>query len=369
MKRKFCQILSCMLSAILLFSSSIHVWAAIDRPATMYGPLSSSPKPGSLYPRAIQLKHAGSKNGYMLATFEQYTRGVPVFPVYRSSDGGATWSHISDVIDTRNGWGMRFQPFLYELPQPLGLMPAGTILCFGNSIPHDLSKTQIDMYKSTDKGATWIFVSHIANGSNAIPDSKHSPVWEPFALLANGKLIVYYSDERRKPLHNQMIVHQSSSDGVTWGRTIKDVAIAPRERPGMPVVAKMGNGSYIMTWECVCDGTQYTSYKITQNPEIWDAPNAGTKIPGSGGTPYTVWIPSGGADGTLISVSNSSNNLFTNKSYAVSGSSWTQVGAVLGKGYSRCLVVLRDMNTLFEIGPIAQSDGYNEIRYARQLIK
>jgi hypothetical protein len=50
----------------------------------------------------------------------------------------------------------------------MGGYPAGTILLAGNSIPADLSKTQLDLYASTDNGVTWKFVSHIANGGKAV---------------------------------------------------------------------------------------------------------------------------------------------------------------------------------------------------------
>lgn len=40
-------------------------------------------------------------------------------PIYKSVDGGATWSNFSAVKDMQNGWGMRFQPFLYTLPTDL----------------------------------------------------------------------------------------------------------------------------------------------------------------------------------------------------------------------------------------------------------
>ena len=56
------------------------------------------------------------------------------------------------MYDQVNGWGLRYQPFLYELAEPIGGYEAGTILLAGNSIPDDLSQTQIDLYASTDKG-------------------------------------------------------------------------------------------------------------------------------------------------------------------------------------------------------------------------
>lgn len=52
-------------------------------------------------------------------------------PIYKSVDGGATWSNFSAVKDTQNGWGMRFQPFLYTLPTDFGGYARGTILAAG----------------------------------------------------------------------------------------------------------------------------------------------------------------------------------------------------------------------------------------------
>ena len=66
---------------------------------------------------------------------------------------------------------MRYQPFLYQLEEDIGSLRQGTILCAGNSIPQDLSETQIDLYSSTDGGRSWKFLSHIAHGGKAVPDN------------------------------------------------------------------------------------------------------------------------------------------------------------------------------------------------------
>lgn len=343
------------------------LFAAEHGSSVMYAPSSTRLKPGSLYPRALELQHAGSQNGYMLATFEMSSKGMPSFPIYRSTNGGVSWKLLSHVFDTRNGWGMRFQPFLYELPEPFASMPAGTILCLGNSIPDDLSKTRLDMYKSLNHGATWSFVSHIAQGGAANPDGTQDPVWEPFALLTNGKLIVYYSDER-DPAHNQKIVHQASVDGLTWESVVDDVAIGLKQRPGMPVVAKMGNGKYIMSLECVCDGTSYTAIKTSNDPEHWNANETGTIVSHTGGTPYVVWMPSGGRNGAIILSSYGHDELLANRSFGAPGSLWIPIGATVGNGYSRSLLVRSDNKTLFEISPVSQPSGYNNIVCGTQTI-
>lgn len=135
--------------------------------------------PGVLYARTVELG-----DGTLLATWENYSPQPPLvyYPIYQSRDGGASWKMISKVTDQVNGWGMRYQPFLYMLPVDIGGFPAGTVLCAGNSIPKDLSRTQIDLYASRDQGYTWEFVSHIAAGGEAVPDDGLTPVWEPFLM-------------------------------------------------------------------------------------------------------------------------------------------------------------------------------------------
>ncbi|HEY1216272.1 MAG TPA: RICIN domain-containing protein, partial [Bryobacteraceae bacterium] len=317
------------------------------------------PSPGALYGRALSLQYSGSANGTMLATFEQYVNGTPSFPIFRSTDAGKTWTQLSSVTDQVNGWGMRYQPFLYELPQAIGNMPAGTILCAGNSIPSDLSKTKLDLYMSTDHGLTWSFVSSIASGGVAQPVNGDTPVWEPFLMVANNKLIAYYSDQR-DPNYGQKIVHQTSTDGLTWSSAVNDVTYPTySNRPGMPVVAHMGNGNYIMTYEYggAPEGGFAVYYKIASDPENFGSV-AGIALKATDGTvptssPYVVWLPTGGANGTLAVSANSTTSLFLNTQNGTSGT-WTKFNSNAAQGYSRGLVPLSDEHTLFVIsgGPI-----------------
>jgi hypothetical protein len=117
------------------------------------------------------------------------------FPIFQSVDGGETWKEISKVTDQVNGWGLRYQPFLYEMPVSVGKYSAGTILCAGNSIPTNLSHTRIDVYASFDKGYSWEFVSHVASGGAAVPDNGVPAIWEPFILWYDGQIVIYYSDQ------------------------------------------------------------------------------------------------------------------------------------------------------------------------------
>lgn len=146
---------------------------------TVFSPPSNYNIPRTLYARNEQLP-----NGDLLATWENYSPEPPIvwFPIYRSKDLGKTWSEISKVQDTANHLGLRYQPFLYYLPERIGSFKAGTLLLAGNSIPTDLSTTQLDLYASQDDGVTWEFLSHIAAGGEAVPDNGLTPVWEPYLL-------------------------------------------------------------------------------------------------------------------------------------------------------------------------------------------
>jgi len=302
-------------------------------PALAYGPstLYSSPQDayryGALYPKTVELQHSGSTNGTLLATHEQTSaNGGNVFPVYRSTDNGATWNRISQIADTRNGIGNNNGAFLYELPQQIGNMAAGTVLAAGLSSTNDYSQMYLEMYKSIDQGRTWSYVSRIASGAGS-----DKPIWEPFILVANGKLIVYYSDERDKANQNQKIVHQTSTDGINWGPVVNDVASTDTNlRPGMPVVSRMADGRYLMTYEVVNAPGLPNNFKISSNPEYWNATDLGSTID-YGGSPYNIVLP----NGKILYNSYGSGDVRVNTGNGAGA--WTPVKVKEAGGYSRTL--------------------------------
>ncbi len=351
-------------SIFLLDANQAH---AVYGPSTLYTSPAGSPAQGALYGRSLRLQYSGSSNGTMLATFEQYVNGTPVFPIFRSTDAGKTWTQISSVTDQVNGWGMRYQPFLYELPQAIGNMPAGTILCAGNSIPSDLSQTKLDLYKSTDHGLTWSFVSSIASGGRADPSGAFDPVWEPFLLVANNKLIAYYSDER-DPLHNQKMVHTTSIDGVNWSPIVDDEANSDStKRPGMTTIARMGNGNYILTYEYggAPERSFAVYYKISSDPENFGAV-PGTVLRATDGTvpgssPYVEWLPTGGPNGTVVVSAYTDGSLYINKQNGTGA--WTKFNANAARGYTRGLVPMSDGHTLFVISGGLLNTTDNSVTY------
>ncbi|KAI1291163.1 family 93 glycoside hydrolase [Xylaria venustula] len=267
--------------------------------------------PRVLYARAVQLK-----SGALIATWENYSPEPPkvYFPIYQSTDRGASWNQTSKVQDTVNGWGLRYQPFLYQLPVDIGNYPAGTLLVAGNSIPTDLSRTKIYVYASMDDGVTWSFVSSIASGGVVQPVNGKTPVWEPLLMVYENQLVCYYSDQRDSK-YGQKLAHQTTTDLKTWSSIVDDVHDASyTARPGMPAITELPNNSYIFAYElCGTDGC-HIHYRLTSNPlSVLSAPSYTLKST-SGSTitssPFVVWSSAGGSNGTIILSGGSASNIF-----------------------------------------------------------
>jgi hypothetical protein len=327
---------------------------------TIFTPPSSYAIPRTLYARTLLLE-----SGVLLATWENYTPDpeLPYFPIFQSEDGGSTWKEISRVMDQVNGWGLRYQPFLYELPSAFGGYAAGTILIAGNSIPANLSATQIDLYASTDLGFTWEFVSHIASGGVAEPIDGDTPVWEPFLMLYKDEMIVFYSDQR-DPNFGQKLVHQTSKDLLTWGAVVDDVAYDVfDDRPGMTTVTLMPNGSYIMTYEFfgAPEAAFAAYYRISDDPTKFNSA-PGQVVRATDGTvptssPYITWSPAGGANGTLAVNAASDTDVYLNRCLGAPNA-WTRVATTEIASYSRNLRALpNDILLITGGGPLGGSDN------------
>ena len=312
-------------------------------------------------PRVLYARTALLSNGDLLATWENYSPEPPAvyFPIYKSTNGGKSWAMISKVQDQVNGWGLRYQPFLYELPRAIAGYPAGTVLLAGNSIPTDLSRTKIDLYASRDRGLTWTFVSSVASGGRALPNNGETPVWEPFLLLYQDQLVVYYSDQR-DPAHGQKLVHQVSTDLTTWAAPVEDVAYANyTARPGMTTVTQLPDGNYMMTYE-YGGGPGFATYefpayyRISANPLNFNQ-SVGQPIISKDGTqptssPYITWSPVGGnKNGTIAVSTGSRSEIFVNQALGALDQ-WAKVPTPEKISYTRHLRVLPNFNHLLIMG-------------------
>lgn len=332
----------------LIAAAAIITCMVLPLSANAYGPSSLNYSSTScttaycvMYPKTVELP-----NGNLLATYEDgtTTTGNLTFPIYRSSDQGQTWTKITTVSDTHRNWGNATNPMLYVLPQAIGNMPAGTILLAGIASPSNHTSTAVELYKSNDNGSTWSWVSEIAVGGSYTT----TPVWEPFLMVANNKLICYYSDERDKANFNQKTVHQTSVNGVNWGPVVNDNAYNASLRPGMPVVTKMANGQYIMTYEIANTSGTPTHFKISSDPESWTPSDQGSPIGAGNGSPFIITLP----DGKLAYNSYGSSDIYINSNNGVGA--WTPVHSNIPNGYSRMLQYVSATGRVL----VMSSDGF-----------
>ncbi|VUC27015.1 unnamed protein product [Clonostachys rosea] len=316
----------------------------------VFYPPSDSVQWWTLYARTLQLPDES-----ILLTWENYPKEPPLVnhPIWKSDDGGATFYNYSQVEDKVNGWGMRFQPFLYTLPVSFGGFPAGTILAAGASCPFSLTGgVYIDLYASTDDGKTWSFVSHVAYGAGPETITRYDKaLWEPFILLYNNQIVLYYSDQT-DDAHSQKLMHKTTNDLRIWSDAVPDVVTSINggaERPGMTTVAHIeSTNKWIMTFEYCRPTNCLVHYKVADSPLLFnDAPivqlhaNNTEKTTGVSG-PYVIWTPHPNrTDGSgLIIVSTSSREeLFINEDSADVGG-WKYVNINHWSAYSRSLRII-----------------------------
>lgn len=162
--------------------------------------------------------------------------------------------------------------------------------------------------------------------------------------------MIYYSDQRENATYGQYLVHQTSTDALTWGPIVPDVEYPTyTDRPGMPTITQLPTGDYIMTYEWGhADPTtgSYSfpvTYRINSNPLKFNdsegititAKNTGTVPTGS---PYVVWSPVGGENGTLVVSSGSDSTVFTNTALGDAGE-WYERDTPAPVSYTRSLRV------------------------------
>jgi hypothetical protein len=287
----------------------------------LYSPdLGAYPDGDVSYPRAIRLDHDGGGGQTMLATFAHRNQGGPGdFPIFRSTDGGNTWSAspISSIASNTPGWDLG-GPVIYEVPFAANGLNAGDLLAAGTAwVEGDFTAQKVEVFKSTDYGASWQYLSDCTSTSG-MPNTIGHGIWEPWFLLAeNGTLACFISDERPagSPTNDQVIGHYTSTDGgQSWSSSLTlDVAFPGDDlaRPGMSIVNELPNGTFMMAYERCRDATHadhacevYT--KTSPDGLNWaPADNPGTLVETADGrqllhTPYVAWVPGGGPDGTLL---------------------------------------------------------------------
>jgi hypothetical protein len=326
------------------------------------------------YPRLIRQSHHANAtlNGRLVASISSNENGQPVGGIYASGDDGKTFARVGAIADPEFTKGQCCGT-LYELPVAVGALPAGTLLysaSVGASRPGVAMENRI--YQSADG-------RFARNGAG-------TGIWEPeFGIAKSGELVCYYSDETLAG-HSQVLVETTTRDGVNW--TAPQTIVAgddPNARPGMPIVRRLPNGDYFMTFENCYAGPLDCAMRAKRSPDglNWGAPNdAGFRLETASGqffrhAPTFEWSPvAGQANGMLIAIgqilvdkngipdaSGNGKTMFTNSAADGSGP-WRAVASPLAipnpplltnwcQNYSSALLPSADGKTL----TMLQTDG------------
>lgn len=338
---------------------------------------------GVQYPRIIVIGNSKTgANGTLLATFEELNAGLvsekPGYPIYRSTDDGATWKKITVVRDSDATLQSEWNPHLLELSKPCGEYAAGTILLAGCSVDASHSKkSAIRLYASINGGENFGAPVTVSEGGGL-----EEGVWEPFLMqLDDGRIVCFYSDDSDSA-HAQKIVYKISSDGVNFGEAVEVVASNKKaERPGMAVVTRVHDGSYFMVYEVV-DHASVTGnpifYRTSSDGLDWGEPSdLGTLLEskdgkGLGSAPYCVWTSIGNKCGTIIVggtfMRKGSSTTGTDYFISTDGAkTWNSVNHIVPYdatvdhcGYSNCMAVSKDGKVIYALNnPIDENNGDN----------
>ena len=397
----------------------------------------------AVYPKSAQLP-----GGRLVASFEKSTV-VPAsgsadgqtLPVYKSDDHGTSWQPLSEVkapaylsndpkyAKYTSNWT---NPYLYVLPQSVGGLKAGTLLLAsvvsGDDYYYkehkaadpgwtpnndgDRSDMAIALYSSTDQGSSWKVVNVVSTagwqggsagavGQNIAAANKYQqvdPLWEPYLMVYQGKLVCYYSDEndytgfdpvtgvpKKDPAnetatdsHGQILVHRTwDGSNAAWSDPVVDISGSVQDmgggkteigggRPGMTNIVRTTDGKWMLTFEYWGGGAN-TRYAIADDPlkffrgtqtgmSVGSLPVvAGSHPLAGGGSPVLIRLP----DGRLVYNASNSGDVWVNESGRSDGV-WTEYQTTSPAGYSRNLQYVDGTGRI----AILNNQGTSSIAYA-----
>jgi hypothetical protein len=297
----------------------------------------------ALYPRAIRLEHSGTVNGRILASVVTFTGDSGLGAIYESTDNGTGFTQVGTIADPQASGGKGLCcATLFELPQAIGALPAGTLL-WAASVGASARPMSLRIWKSGDVGRTWSYLSSCATAPN------DSGLWEPeFSVAGDGHLVCHYSDET-DPAHSQKLMEVRSTDGVTWTDPTPTVS-SPTvgHRPGMPVVRRLPSGTYVMSYEVCGLGGQYDCAAYTrQSTDGWNW-----------GSPADLGVRAETADGKYFTHA-PTIALAPNGSLLLVGQIFQNADGSVAAGNGRTILTNRNGDWSELPAPVAVNNPYN----------
>ena len=293
---------------ILALFLGLYCWPGPHAQAASGTPIDPDPQQASANPRLVRITQ-GQDKGAILASVAP---GV----IYKSLDEGGTFHKISAIAYPADvTWDCC--GVLYEMPQTVGTIAAGTILFSADYCEGDVMSTNI--YSSSDGGNSWSFLAAPVRGGKCTQNSagvyrgvSGDGLWEPeFEVASDGALVMFWSDET-DPCCSQKLAQIRTYDGITWQDQQNTVASTNHaSRPGMAVVSKTPSGKYFMTYELCTLGSLYCPdmYRVSDDGWNFGPPaDLGSKIATTSGlyfqhAPRNIWFPRNGSQaGALVVV-------------------------------------------------------------------
>ncbi len=232
------------------------------------------------YPRLYALK-----DGTLLL-------GCDGMSVYRSTDGGKTWS---EGVHTSQKFAGAANAAFFQADD-------GTIYMGYRSTRHTGTGSfyaSIQISYSTDNGYTW--KHHSTVYENTEEDGRYKGVWEPHLGMMNGMLTCFYANDSTNITTYQNIEYkQWDPEAEEWtNRTIVCNGEDHQSRDGMPVWQQLSTGEYVCVLEAFNkDDNNCFAIKLTYSTDgvKWSEPVTVMRAKKSGtvcAAPYIVELPTG----------------------------------------------------------------------------
>ncbi|MGW0041729.1 sialidase family protein [Rhodococcus sp. NPDC003348] len=225
----------------------------------------AEPEPAVLgvgqYPRLVRLD-----SGAIVASLTTRDAQGDFTQIMESTDEGVSFHPIGAVRDPE-AIGGQCCATIFEMPQQVGFLPAGTLLWAGTVgyLAGTDRKVGIKVWSSADGGRNWSPLGVAARSSG------DGGVWEPEFTVDAGLLWLYYADETERPRHSQVLSRVATLDGVNWwGRHVVQANDEQSLRPGMATIARLPDGRLASTHEmCEQGGDRCTPYLKFSDTGIW----------------------------------------------------------------------------------------------------